>query len=213
MANAEKEVEVKMMVRSLPELKERLQALGAELVTQRVHETNLRFDTRSGELSRARKALRLRKDNAVRLTFKGPQELGESASIRQEIEFEVSDFFAARRFLEALGYIVSVIYEKYRTTYRLGHVLVTLDEMPYGSFVELEGAETGENGTNASAVANLQATAAALALEWNARSSASYLALFEHLRQARHLSAHDLTFADLRGIEVSPADLGLRYAD
>ena len=213
MANAEQEIEVKLMVRSLADLKARLLALGAELVSARVHETNLRFDTRSGDLSRGRKALRLRKDTVSRLAFKGPQQAGESASIRQEIEFEVSDFFAARRFLEALGYAVSVIYEKYRTTYRLGEVLVTLDEMPYGSFVEIEGAATEEAGSNDGMVDTLKSTAAALGLNWEARSSDSYLALFENLRQNRRLNMHDLTFGDLKGIEVEPADLGLRFAD
>lgn len=213
MANDEQEIEVKFMVRSLAALQERLLSLGAVLETARVHETNLRFDTRSGELSRARKALRLRKDNAVRLTFKGPQQAGETASIRQEIEFEVSDFFAARRFLEALGFAVSVIYEKYRTTYRLGDVLVTLDEMPYGSFIEIEGAAAQAGGSKAGTVVQLMATASDLGLNWDARSSDSYLALFENLRQARRLTIHDLTFGDLQGIEVQPADLGLRYAD
>jgi adenylate cyclase, class 2 len=213
MANAEQEIEVKLMVRSLAVLKERLLAQGASLVSARVHETNLRFDTRSGDLSRNRKALRLRKDTVSRLTFKGPQQAGEGASIRQEIEFEVSDFFAARRFLEALGFTVNVIYEKYRTTYRLGEVLVTLDEMPYGSFVEIEGASTEEAGTNAGMVDTLKSTAAALGLNWEARSSDSYLALFERLRQMRRLSIHDLTFGDLQGIEVGPEDLGLRFAD
>ena len=213
MANAEQEIEIKLMVRSLADLKARLLALGAELVSARVHETNLRFDTRSGDLSRGRKALRLRRDTVSRLTFKGPQQAGESASIRQEIEFEVSDFFAARRFLEALGYAVSVIYEKYRTTYRLGEVLVTLDEMPYGSFVEIEGAATEEAGSNDGMVDTLKSTAAALGLNWAARSTDSYLALFENLRQNRRLNMHDLTFGDLKGIEVEPADLGLRFAD
>lgn len=213
MASDEQEIEVKFMVRSLPEVKNRLLELGAVLETARVHETNLRFDTRSGELSRARKALRLRKDNVSRLTFKGPQQAGETASIRQEIEFEVSDFFAARRFLEALGYSVSVIYEKYRTTYRLSDVLVTLDEMPYGSFVEIEGAAAQEGETQAGMVVRLMSAASDLGLNWDARSSDSYLALFEKLRQARRLTIHDLTFGDMQGIAVQPADLGLRFAD
>lgn len=213
MANAEKEIEVKMMVRDLNGLGARLKTLGAVLVSARVHETNLRFDTPNMELSRARKALRLRKDNTVRLTFKGPQEMDAGASIRQEIEFEVNDFAAAKRFLEALGYRVGVIYEKYRTTYQLEQVLVTLDEMPYGAFVELESADNGAGGSDGGALAGLQAAAVALGLDWGARSTASYLALFEHLRQARGLKAHDLTFGDLRGVEVTPADLGLVFAD
>ena len=213
MANDEQEIEVKLMVRSLAAIKTRLLAAGAELVSARVHETNLRFDTRSGTLTRDRKALRLRKDTASRLTFKGPQQAGDTASIRQEIEFEVSDFFAARRFLEALGYAVSVIYEKYRTTYRLGDVLVTLDEMPYGSFVEIEGSAAEQGHSNDSMVEKLMAAASTLNLNWDARSGDSYLALFENLRKARRLKVHDLTFGDLQGLEVQPADLGLRYAD
>ena len=35
---------------------------------------------------------------------------------------------------KSLGYVISMIYEKYRTTYELDGVLVTLDEMPCGDF-------------------------------------------------------------------------------
>ena len=46
----------------------------------------------------------------------------------------MGDFEAARRLLEALGYRLTVMYEKYRTTYHLRHLIVVLDEMPYGEF-------------------------------------------------------------------------------
>ena len=54
-------------------------------------------------------------------------------------KFEVSSFDNAKALLEALGYRVSVMYEKYRTTYDWGGCEVTLDEMPYGDFAEIEG--------------------------------------------------------------------------
>lgn len=41
--------------------------------------------------------------------------------------------------LQELGYVVSEVYEKYRTTYKLNVLQITLDEMPYGMFVEIEG--------------------------------------------------------------------------
>jgi len=40
---------------------------------------------------------------------------------------------------EALGYAVYMMYEKYRTTFRLDNLEVVLDELPYGNFVEIEG--------------------------------------------------------------------------
>ncbi len=203
MSKNEQEIEVKFLVRDLAAIAARLQSLGARLSAPRVHETNLRFDTPDGALTRARRVLRLRQDAASVLTYKGPAAPGEQVSMRQEIEFTVSDFQAARRFLEALGYQVSVTYEKYRAMYSLGDLVVTLDEMPFGSFIEIEGPDA----------ASIQAAAADLRLDWGARSVASYLALFSQLCAARGLPARNLMFAELAGVEASAEDLGLRYAD
>jgi hypothetical protein len=52
-----------------------------------------------------------------------------------------------------------------------------------------------------------------LDLDWNARSTASYLALFNTLRAARGVAAQNLSFSELEGIQVHPEDLGLRFAD
>ena len=58
--------------------------------------------------------LRLRRDSSVRLTYKGPGKTIDGVHLRKEIEFAASDFDAAQAFLEALGYQVQMIYEKYR---------------------------------------------------------------------------------------------------
>jgi len=202
MAN-EQEVEVKFYLRDLAGLEKRLQALGAQLSQPRVRETNLRFDTPDGDLTRAKRVLRLRQDEQVRMTFKGPAAVREDVSVRQEIEFAVSDFEAARHLLEALGYVVSVMYEKYRRTYELDGLHVTLDEMPYGSFAEIEGSE----------VEGIQAAAARLGLDWGARVMESYLALFGRLQAATQLPGRDLTFDNLAGRQVLPESMGVRYAD
>ena len=91
----------------------------------------------------------------------------------------MGNFEAARRLLEALGYRLTVMYEKYRTTYHLRHLIVVLDEMPYGNFVEIEG----------SSARAIHAAANQIGLRWEARSEMSYLALFEHLRAVRGLPA------------------------
>ena len=203
MAKSEQEIEVKFPVHDLDALSNRLKAQGAVLSAPRVHEINLRFDTPDGVLTRDRRVLRLRQDAGAVMTYKGAAQPGAEVSSRQEIEFQVSDFGAARRLLEALGYKVSVMYEKFRTTYTLDNLTVVLDEMPFGSFVEIEGPDAE----------SIRSAAAKLGLDWEARSVASYLALFGVLCSARGIAAQNLSFAEFEGIQVRMADMGLRYAD
>jgi adenylate cyclase class 2 len=201
-AETNQEQEVKFFLADRPALEGRLQKMGAQLVHPRTYEINLRFDTPDGSLTRARQVLRLRQDEIVRLTFKGPMQAGQKVSVREEIEFAVSSFDNAKVFLEALGYQVSIRYDKYRTTYRLAEVEVTLDELPYADFAELEGPDS----------AAIQAAAGALGLDWEARSLDSYLGLFGGLRQKLGLSALNLTFDEIK--QKYPADaFGLNAAD
>jgi adenylate cyclase, class 2 len=199
----DREIEVKFYLRDLAGVSQRLRDLGAELAAPRVFEANLRFDTRGRELTKARQVLRLRQDQRARMTFKGPAEAGSEVISREEIEFEVSDFSAAQRLLEALGYEVSAMYEKFRATYHLGGLEVVLDELPYGSFIEIEGPD-GEA---------IQAAALQLGLRWEARCTDSYLGLFERLRAQKWFEGKDLSFRSFKGINIVPEDLGLDYAD
>jgi len=201
MAENNYEQEAKFYVTDLPALEARLQALQALLKHPRVFETNLRFDLPDGSLAGKGQVLRLRQDERIRMTYKGPSDPGREVVSRQEIEFEVSSFENARALLEALGYRVSVMYEKYRTTYDLQRCEVTLDEMPYGNFAEIEGPE----GSVIHGVANL------LGLRWETRSQESYLALFARLR-AGGLAAKNLSFTEVN--HPFPAeDFGLKPAD
>src|SRR5512138_679172 len=143
MAQDNQELEVKFFLAGRDALEARLRAAGARLKHPRVFESNLRFDRPDGSLARQRQVLRLRQDERVRVTFKGPAAAGQDVSDRAEIEFEASSFDNARALLEALGYRVSVMYEKYRTTYELGGCEVTLDELPYADFAEIEGPGAG----------------------------------------------------------------------
>jgi len=204
MNNHDQELEIKLLVRDLETIEDRLVALGAKLKQARVLEINLRFDTTQKELSHAYKALRLRKDNQLRLTYKGPSEMREGVRVRQEIEFMVSDFEAARDFLEALGYQVFMIYEKYRTEYDYRGVSISLDELPYGYFVEIEGPDP----------VSIHKVNQDLDLNWECRISESYLMIFNQISQKAGLTYRDLTFElfqdrDLaeRVLRLIPADL------
>ena len=199
----DQELEVKFFVSDLPAVERRLQTLEARNSLPRVFEVNLRFDTPAGDLGRGFRVLRLRQDRIARLTYKGPASGLGGARLRQEIEFEVSDFAAARLFLEALGYQVAMVYEKYRASYELAGVEVSLDELPYGAFVEIEG-------PNPEAI---QSVTRKLGLEYSASIPASYTALFEQLKERLSLPFRDLSFENFKGLTLTPDDLGVHPAD
>ncbi len=203
MSSSNQELEVKFFLADMDWLQKTLEGLSANLVQPRTYERNLRFDTLAGILTRNMQVLRLRQDTANRLTYKGPGEVRDGVSARTEIEFTVGDFEEAQALLEALGYQVSMIYEKYRTVYDLNGVLVTLDEMPFGNFAEIEGPDG----------ASIQTICNQLGLMWELRTLQSYAMLFEIVKKNLKLTFRDLTFENFNEIQVSPSHLELAPAD
>lgn len=203
MNEKDQEIEVKFYLSDLPRLEQRIQSAGGVQLQARVHETNLRFDLRDGSLTTNHQVLRLRKDVNSILTYKGPSSVGAAVNIRQEIETTVGDFEAAQRILEALGYQISVMYEKWRTTYRIEKLEIVLDEMPFGNFCEIEGpdAET------------IRLAAEILQLDWESRITDSYLGMFWRLKSNLNLKAENLDFASFMGSTITHLDLGILPAD
>lgn len=204
MSTNSQETEVKFYVQNLQRIQMRLLELKAHLIQPRVHEINLRFDNLNGDLRREFNVLRLRKDTEAKFTFKGPSKERENGvSSRREIEFTVGDFDKAQQFLEALGFIPVVFYEKFRTTYDLNDIHIMLDELPYGKFVEIEG----ENIETLQEVANL------LNLNWKAMVKAGYHALFDRVADKFKLDSSQLRFKALDSIHITADDLGVTSAD
>ena len=203
MANQGQETEAKFYVLNLAEIEIRVQDLGARLIQSRVLEMNTRFDLPDASLRSESRVLRLRRDTEARLTYKSASTNKQGALSRTEIEFIVEDFETAKQFLEALGYRSIFYYEKYRTTYELNGVLIMLDELPYGNFVEIEG-ETIEA---------IQRTSDTLKLNWNAAIGTSYFALFGRARKILNLSFQDLSFKNFAGLPVTAAHLGVSRAE
>ena len=198
------EIEAKFHVQNLRKIELRLLELKAQLIQPRVHEVNLRFDRPDGELRNSFRVLRLRQDDIARFTFKGPSVEKEGGILsRQEIEFEVGNFDSAKHFLEAIGFQVVVFYEKFRTTYELNDTHIMLDELPYGSFVEIEG----ENAETIHSIANL------LGLNWDAMVKAGYHALFERVAGKYGLDVSILSFKNLEGVTIKTTDMGIFAAD
>lgn len=186
------EKEVKFPVQDFRTIETRLQEMGARLIRPRAHEVNLRFDTSNGEVMRRKQVLRLRQSDDVRLTYKGPSNTKSGIAVREEIEFTVGDFDSAQEFLEALGFQVVVIYEKYRTAYQLGDAEILLDETPIGNFIEIE----------APSQEVIHTTALQMRLDWESRITDSYLALFEQLRNKLGFSFRDMTFNNFIGLSI-----------
>lgn len=199
----DQEIEIKLYLSDLPAFRGRLEQQGAALVEPRLHEVNLRYDTPGGDLTRTAQVLRLRQDSAARLTYKGKGDTSTDVFVRREIEFTVGDFGAARAFLLALGFVVSLMYEKYRTTYDLDGVHVTLDEMPFGNFSELEGPDAD----------SIRRVATKLGVNWEARINESYTSLFDRVKTSLGLPFRDLSFENFRDITVSSQALGVQPAD
>ncbi|PID73250.1 MAG: adenylate cyclase [Desulfobacterales bacterium] len=168
----------------------------------RVFERNLRLDDAAGSLWKKGCLLRLRRDHGARLTWKSPPDAASSAGggmdvgqfkVYQELETDVGDIRITEQILSALGFTAVQAYEKYRETFHMDGVECCLDEMPFGTILELEGTPD-----------RIRETAARLGLAWEERILDSYLALFSRLCNAMNLSARDLTFDAFSGLRLSP---------
>lgn len=189
MEDANIETELKLWVDDLSAVEAKLVELGATLHAPRVLEKNLRYDLPDGSMTDDGIVLRLRQDSRVRLTYKEPGTLQDGIMSRFEAEVEVSDFKTMSLILERLGYVCSFAYEKYRTTYHLMESEVTLDEMPFGTFVEIEG--------NRDSIHNAMS---ALGLANAARIRMGYSTVFAVLRERLNLPFPDATFQNFEAV-------------
>lgn len=195
------ETEVKFHVANLRRLAEALEARGADLVSARQREINLNFDTPSHQFGSEGRVLRLRQDAESRLTYKSGVTRQDGIASREEVEFTVSDFDAAQRFLENLGYVQVARYDKYRRVYQLDNLLFMLDELPFGDFLEIEG-ESSEA---------IKAAALSLGLRWDAVVQAGYRDLA--VMVCPHKPTITMTFDDCADSHLSLDAVGIFPAD
>ena len=114
---------------------------GAEYVG-RDFEENVIYS--SDGLRETNSAVRLRHvGDRTLLTFK--RRVPGDVGVKQQIEHEteVQDAESMRSILNELGIEPVLVYEKYRDTWKLRSVEVVLDELSFGSFMEIEGTITG----------------------------------------------------------------------
>lgn len=137
------EIEVKLKVKSLPEVEQKLAELGAEFLAEQL-QTDYLFDDANAMLIKTDRCLRLRRQSVAGcerffLTYKGAKEKSNFKK-RQEVEVEIIEAEATQKLLSALGYEKVLVVEKKRRLWQLGGCFVALDQLPLlGAFVEIEG--------------------------------------------------------------------------
>jgi adenylate cyclase class 2 len=151
------EIEIKLRINDIPEILGKIKSLGAES-QGRVSEQNTLYDTPQSDLRRRDMLLRLRVETPaiqntrstrrerVILTSKVPPQTTRARkrtprykerAEREQVVAQTSRQCAAA--LTALGFRPAFRYDKFRTTFRLPHLHLDLDETPAGTFLELEG--------------------------------------------------------------------------
>jgi adenylate cyclase class 2 len=185
------EIEVKFYLADVEAMHTHILELGAKS-SGRVFETNLRYEDKDNRMMKKKSLLRLRQDKKVTLTFKSSApERSKAFKIYKELEVEVNEFETMGHILEALGYHPAQKYEKWRETFVLDQTLFCMDSMPYGNFLEIEGAEK-----------EIRHYAAQLGLSWHKRILFNYLEMFEIMRKDFGLDFNDLTFQNFETVRM-----------
>lgn len=134
------------------EKKYRLNSAGREKVLEGLKEFGAEYEGEDfeentifggGALNGKPAVLRLRKTQSKTvLAYK--QRIPNDSDVKHQIEFEteVKDVEAMENIIANIGFTKSLVYEKRRKTWRFRQVEVVLDELPFGSFMEIEGSLT-----------------------------------------------------------------------
>ena len=140
MPSSKPEVEVKIAVDNPVSARRRIRAAGFEVHVPRVFEVNVLYDFGDLRLRSNGKLLRLRQAGHVTtLTFKG-KSVDTRHKVREETETRLEKLSSMERVFQELELQAVFRYEKYRTEFaRDKRGLITLDETPIGTFLEIEG--------------------------------------------------------------------------
>jgi adenylate cyclase, class 2 len=194
------EIETKFVIPDPMALRRKLNDLGAAS-EGRVFERNIRLDTPDRRLTAQGIILRVRTSESdtqqhhlLTVKLRGEQTDPNIRAVR-EIETSIDDEHAMLSVLEALGYQKYWLYEKHRENFRWQNLTISLDELPYGWFLELEG--------NKEEIAE---AASVLGLRMTDGLSLGYADIFDNLKHNLGLAIDDLTFAAFNGIAIEPGD-------
>lgn len=137
MKNIPCEVEIKFRIEKTNLIRRKLKTLGASFIG-RAFEKTIRFDTSNDDLAKSGKFLRIRTGFKNVITFKRKIK-SKKFKKREEVEIEILEPKKMETILENLGFTKKRIMEKYREKWRLGDAEISIDKLPFGNFIEIEG--------------------------------------------------------------------------
>lgn len=183
------EREIKLRFETTGAARKTVESIGATTRRPRQLQDDRLLDWTDRRLYRNRCTLRIRdQEGSALFTFKGPPQ-GGPMKIREELETTIGDGELLLRMMDQIGLRVWFRYQKYREEYEYKHVVITIDETPIGTFVELEGNEQG-----------IKETADIMGFTPSDYVLESYHALFIAECRARKLSITDMTFDQVPGL-------------
>lgn len=121
----------------------KVKALGAVFVKSEEQE-DVYFAHPCRDFKKTDEALRLRRTDDIRLTYKGPKQ-SQDLKVREEIEFPVPR--ECENLLQHLGFKKAFVIRKARKTYLLEGLTVCCDTVVgLGEYVEVESSKTEDKG-------------------------------------------------------------------
>jgi len=133
------EIELKFEIKNPSAIRRKLRKLKAKFIGK-AFERAFQLDTKNKDLRKKGVFLRVRTGFKNTLTLKKRLE-NKKFKEREEIELEISDPEKMKIIVQALGFNRFRIMEKYREKWHLGSAEITIDRLPMGCYVEIEGGE------------------------------------------------------------------------
>jgi len=134
-----KEIELKFKVDNPNLIRKKLKNQEAKFLGK-TFERTIKFDTENSDLKRQGKFLRIRTGFKNTITFKRKiKPKDKEFKEREEIELEISNPKEMEIILENLGFNKKWIMEKYREKWHLKNTEISIDKLPFGNFIEIEG--------------------------------------------------------------------------
>lgn len=143
-------------------------------------ERTIRVDKPGWELSNAGTFIRLRSGFKNTLTLKEARKKESEVSERMEIEVEIDDVGLCQKLLQEIGLTESLIMEKYRMLWKIKDTLITIDELPFGIYAEIEGS-----------IQSIKVISELLGLKYEERIIITYWEIYEELMKASHQKEYD----------------------
>lgn len=148
------ELEIKFLINfdDVLEIRKKILKISGIFYEGRMYEKTTMLDNLIGQMQQEDARLRVRQisdqkgDENSKIEFSYKRRIKADGGIKQEEEIEtafVADINLFFQILNKMGYQITTSYERYRETYKINDIKITLDEFPFGFILEIEGEKIG----------------------------------------------------------------------